>query len=89
MENNFDFKKYLAENILLKEEIDISKYLPKIREVINNPEYEIGPNDSHMSEAEQVWHYLAQDFKELDNVSEAEWDQVNNLIKAELLNRNN
>lgn len=85
---NFDFKKYLAEGKLLKEEIDISKYLPKIREVINDPDYEIGPNDSHMSEAEQVWHYLAQDFKELDNVSEAEWDQVNDLIKAELEKRN-
>jgi hypothetical protein len=26
-----------------------------------------------MSEAEQVWHYLAQDYMELDNVTEAEW----------------
>ena len=84
---NFNLKKFLTEGVLLKEEIDISKYLPKIREVINNPDYEIGPNDSHMSEAEQVWHYLTQDFRELENVSEIEWDQVNNLIKSELKKR--
>ena len=72
---------------MIQEGINPQKYLRKIREVINNPDYEIGPNDSHMSEAEQVWHYLAQDFKELDNVTEAEWDQVNNLIEAELKKR--
>jgi len=72
---------------MISEGINPQKYLSKIREVLKNPDYEIGTNDSHMSEAEQVWHYLAQDFKELDNVSEAEWDQVNNLIKAELKNR--
>ena len=72
---------------MIQEGINPQKYLSKIREVIKNPEYEIQRSDTHMSQAERVWHYLTQDFKELDNVSEAEWDLVNNLIQAELKRR--
>tara|TARA_R110000782_G_scaffold62263_1_gene128073 strand:- start:12 stop:278 length:267 start_codon:yes stop_codon:yes gene_type:complete len=85
---NFNIKKYLAESRLLKEEIDMDSYIPKIKEVIQNPEYQIEPNSSHMSEAEQVWHYLTQDFPELHQVNEAEYDQINDFIESELSNHN-